>query len=68
MPTIPFSRLSRKWKRDPAFRKAYDALAPEFEELRRLVREGIDSGSGLDADAVFARLQARFGRREADTK
>jgi antitoxin ParD1/3/4 len=34
----------------------------ETDELRRLVTEGIESGPGLDADAVFAKLRARFGR------
>jgi antitoxin ParD1/3/4 len=37
----------------------------ETEELRRLVREGIDSGPGVDADAVFTRLRARFGQPPA---
>jgi antitoxin ParD1/3/4 len=36
----------------------------ETDELRRLVTEGIESGPGLDADAVFAKLRARFGRPE----
>lgn len=35
---------------------------PEAEGLRRLVQEGIDSGPGLEADAVLARLRARFGQ------
>jgi antitoxin ParD1/3/4 len=34
----------------------------ETDELRRLVAEGIDSEPGLDADAVFSNLRARFGR------
>jgi antitoxin ParD1/3/4 len=34
----------------------------ETDEMRRLVTEGIESGPGLDADAVFATLRARFGR------
>jgi antitoxin ParD1/3/4 len=34
----------------------------ETGELRRLVLEGIESGPGLDADAVFSRLRARFGQ------
>lgn len=34
--------------------------AHEIDELRRLAQEGIDSGPGVDADAVFARLHARF--------
>jgi antitoxin ParD1/3/4 len=33
----------------------------ETGDLRRLAREGIDSGPGLDADAVFSRLRSRFG-------
>ena len=37
----------------------------ETEELRRLVREGIDSGPGLEAGAVFARLRARFDHPRA---
>ena len=32
----------------------------EAAEIRRLVSEGIESGPGLDADAVFSRLRARF--------
>jgi antitoxin ParD1/3/4 len=32
----------------------------ETEELRRLVQEGMDSGPGLEAGEVFARLRARF--------
>jgi antitoxin ParD1/3/4 len=34
----------------------------ETEALRRLAREGIDSGPCVDADAVFAWLRARFGQ------
>jgi antitoxin ParD1/3/4 len=29
-------------------------------DLRQLVQEGIDSGPGLDADAMFAQLRGRF--------
>jgi antitoxin ParD1/3/4 len=32
----------------------------EIEELRRLVRDGIDSGPGPEADTVFARLHLAF--------
>jgi antitoxin ParD1/3/4 len=32
----------------------------ELEEMRRLVREGIESGPGVDADRVFARLRAKY--------
>ena len=42
------------WRR----RRKIEAL--ETEELRRLVQEGIESGPGLDAGPVFARLHAQF--------
>jgi len=34
--------------------------AHELDALRRLAQEGIDSGPGVDAETVFARLRARF--------
>ena len=37
----------------------------DTEELRNLVRQGIDSGPGLDADAVFACSPASFGQPPA---
>ena len=46
-----------------ALRRTIKTLASE--ELRRLVRESIDSWPGLDADAVSARLRARFGQTAA---
>jgi len=46
----------RNWR----IRRRVETL--ETEEVRRLVQEGIDSGPGLQADAVFARLRARFGQ------
>ena len=41
------------------------AEAQDIEGLRRLVQEGVDSGPGLDADEVFARLSAKFGQPPA---
>jgi antitoxin ParD1/3/4 len=32
----------------------------ELDEMRRLVREGIESVPGVDADLVFARLGAKY--------
>jgi antitoxin ParD1/3/4 len=46
--------------RDWRLRRKVETL--ETDEVRRLVHEGIDSGPGLEADAVFARLRARFGQ------
>lgn len=54
------SEVVRDALRDWRLRRRFEAA--ETEELCRLVREGINSGPGLDADAVFARLRARFGQ------
>ncbi len=58
------SEVVREALRDWRLRRRIDAL--ETEELRRLVQEGIDSGPGLDAASVFARLRARFGPPPAE--
>lgn len=57
------SEVVRDALRDWRLRRKIETL--ETEELRRLVQEGIDSGPGLEADAVFARLRARFGQPPA---
>lgn len=54
------SEVVRDALRDWRLRRKIATL--ETEELRRLVQEGIDSGPGLAADAVFARLRVRFGQ------
>jgi antitoxin ParD1/3/4 len=33
-----------------------------LDELRRLVQEGADSGPSVDANDVFARIKAKYGR------
>jgi antitoxin ParD1/3/4 len=53
------SAVVRDALRDWRLRRKIETF--EAEELRRLVREGIDSGPGLNADEVFARLRARYG-------
>ena len=32
------------------------------DEMRRLAQEGADSGPGIDADLVFARLHAKYSQ------
>lgn len=32
----------------------------ELTELRRLIREGADSGPGIDAELVFSRLNSKY--------
>ena len=54
------SEVVRDALRDWRLRRKLETL--ETQELRRLVQEGIDSGPGLEADTVFARLRVRFGQ------
>jgi antitoxin ParD1/3/4 len=49
----------REWR----LRRKAETL--DIGELRRMVQDGIDSGPSLEADAVFARLRARFGQPPA---
>ena len=52
------SEVVREALRDWRLRRRVETL--ETEELRRLVRQGIDSGPGIDADIVFSRLRSRL--------
>jgi len=54
------SEVVRDALRDWRLRRKIETL--ETEELRRLV---LDSGPGLDAGGVFARLRTRFGQPPA---
>jgi len=44
----------RTWKR----KRKLETL--ELGELRRLIREGTDSGPGVDAALVFSRLRTKY--------
>jgi len=44
----------RAWK----FRRKVETL--EVDELRQLLQEGAQSGPGIDADLVFARLREKY--------
>jgi antitoxin ParD1/3/4 len=35
---------------------------PKTDDLRHMIRQGMDSGPGLDADEVFARLRTRYSQ------
>jgi antitoxin ParD1/3/4 len=54
------SEVVRDALRDWRLRRKLERL--EIDDLRRLVQDGIASGPGLDADDVFARLTAKYGR------
>ena len=44
--------------------KAQEERRRRIEELRKAIAEGIESGPGIPADEVFARLEAKY--RDAD--
>jgi antitoxin ParD1/3/4 len=58
------SEVVRDALRDWRLRRKIETL--EADELRRLVQDGIDSGRGLDAADVFARLRTRFAQPPAE--
>ena len=39
---IPYKKLKKKWLKDPAFKKSYDDLAPEYALIRLLIQKRID--------------------------
>jgi antitoxin ParD1/3/4 len=53
------SEVIREALRDWKLKRRMAAL--EEDELRRLVREGIESGPGIPAERVFFRLRAKYG-------
>lgn len=58
MPTN-LAKLKAKWSKDPAFTAAYEALAPEFELARELIRARTKAG------LTQAELAARMGTSQA---
>jgi len=35
----------------------------DVEELRRLIKEGVESGPGIDAELIFSRLRAKYAAK-----
>ncbi len=72
--TIPFRELKKRWMKDPAFRKEYDALESEFAVARQLIeartRAGLTQQELADrmgtTQPVIARLES--GRQKPTTK
>jgi antitoxin ParD1/3/4 len=52
------SEVNRDAQRDRKLKRRLEEA--EIDELRRLVREGIDSGASVDVSAVGARLRAKY--------
>jgi antitoxin ParD1/3/4 len=56
------SEVIREALRDWQLKRKIESL--DVDELRRLVREGIDSGPSIDAETVFARLRAKYAPKK----
>jgi antitoxin ParD1/3/4 len=52
------SEVIREALRDWSLKRKLAHL--EVDEMRRLVEEGAESGPGVDADLIFARLRAKY--------
>ena len=52
------SEVIREALRDWSLKRKLAHL--EIDEMRRLVQEGTESGPGVDADLIFARLRAKY--------
>ena len=52
--SIPFSKLKKRWLRDPEFRKEYEALGEEFALARSLI--AARTKAGLTQDEVAKRM------------
>ena len=55
------SEVVREALRD--WTRARDAERRDLEALRAAIRAGLDSGSGLPAEEVFAELRARYAAK-----
>ena len=68
------SDLHRKWMKSPGYRKAHEALEPEFELARAVIRARVEAGLTQEqlarrmdtSQSVIARLES--GRVQPSTK
>jgi antitoxin ParD1/3/4 len=58
------SEVVREALRDWSLKRKLAHL--EIDEMRRLVEEGAQSGPGVDADLIFARLRAKYARMASE--
>jgi antitoxin ParD1/3/4 len=49
-----------------AWTKAQDAERRELDDLRALIRAGLDSGPSRPVDSVFAELRAKFSAKGSE--
>ncbi len=63
-----FSDLHKKWMKDPKFKKAYDALEPEYAIIRALIKARIEKKmSQKDLARKLGTKQSAISRLESGT-
>ena len=53
---IPYEQVRAEWRKDPAFRDAYDALEEEFSIMSQLIKARTEAG--LTQEQVAERMQS----------
>ena len=67
--TIPFAEVRKKWKREPDFRKEYEALKPGFKLARELIEARAKAGlSQSDVAERMGTSQPTVARLESGHK
>jgi len=65
---VSFSNLKKKWMKDPEFKKAYDALEPEYAIIRAIIKKRIESKmSQKDLAKKLGTKQSAISRLESGT-
>lgn len=63
-----YSDLRKKWMKDPAFKKAYDDLEPEYVIIRAILKKRIESKmSQKDLAKKLGTKQSAISRLESGT-
>jgi ribosome-binding protein aMBF1 (putative translation factor) len=65
---IPYSEVRKRWMEDPEFKKAYDALEPEYAIIRAILKKRIESKmSQKDLAKKLGTKQSAISRLESGT-
>ena len=52
--TVPFTELRKMWRRDPDYRREFEAIGPEFRLARELIQARVKAG--LSQQALAERM------------
>ena len=64
----PFNKLKEDWLKDPEFKKDYDALAPEYELIDKIIEKRIEKRmTQKDLAQKIGTRQSAISRLESGT-